>query len=65
MSALRFTREAAIQMKDSVWKVIVQREPDGTITVGLMYGDKAYLSHNASLTADEFGELLTEVGINV
>jgi hypothetical protein len=60
---LAITRSVAVKLDPpSNWTVVLQREPDDSITIGVIYGDKDTMSQYTTLSAEDFGRLLRELG---
>lgn len=61
MSVFNSIREVKVPMDESRWTLSLQREADGSVTLGMVFGDKPYLTHSATMAADDFKAILTEL----
>lgn len=57
---LSITREIRLKT-DGHWSISIQREPDGSVTFGLIWGNKDYLTHAVTISSEEFQILLDEL----
>lgn len=58
------SREIRIPMdQPSAWSLAIAHEADGSITLGLIFGNKVTYTHDTTLTREDFRYVLEQVGL--